>query len=237
MFATENLSVYTDLSIAAWTKYCDHFSYGFQHYSEPYFDDLHLAWSKIKSVEVHLSESEADYILMVDADTIPTSLEISVDKLVDEYIIGERRVIFQKDGSDRLGIHFAHNIPMAFKLRKMVLPNAGFILMCNDAVVLAFFKEWVERAHTSPLASKPPRNQNVLNFEMLNRPVLNKRVGYFDTSVVNKFQGNLAQHFSSMQPELVRQKMQPYYEKLMVEANTTSRPSSSETPVLSKKIS
>lgn len=216
MFATPNLKVYTDLSIAMWEKYCETFGYNFFHYSEPYYDDLHLAWSKIRSVFEHLKSSKADYVLLVDADTIPTAFDLSVETVLEKYMTGDKEILFQKDGSDRLKfLYFPHNIPMALKSRRIILPNAGFILMKNNEAVKAFYKEWLERAQTSPYANKPPRNQNVLTFEMLVQPQLEKIVGYLDTSVINKFKGDLAIHFSSKKPAAVRDMMLPYFERLM----------------------
>lgn len=216
MFATPNLEVYTKLSIATWEKYCEEFGYDFFHYDQPYYDDLHLAWSKIRSVKEHLLATKADYVLMVDADTIPTSLDISVEKLLELFMHEGKQILFQKDGSDRLKyLYFTHNFTISLSQRRWVLPNAGFILMKNNKEVISFYEEWLERAETSPWASKPPRNQNVLVREMLCQEKYNDIVGYIDTWVVNKFKGKLCQHFSSKSKEEVAQEMMPYYKNIV----------------------
>lgn len=216
MFATQNLNVYTDLSIPVWKKYCEHFGYEFFHYDQSYFDHLHLVWSKIKSVREHLYQVNPDYLLMVDADTIPTGFTLSVDSIIEKFMKGKKEILFQKDGSNRLKyLYFPHNITTAIRRRKIVLPNAGFILIRNTKASRAFFDKWLELAEVSSWASIPPRNQNVLNYEMLNQPNLNSLVGYVDTWVVNRYKGELCIHISSQSPEEVRKKMTPYFKKLM----------------------
>ncbi|MCI5071651.1 glycosyltransferase family 77 protein [bacterium] len=216
MFATDNLKIYTDLSIKGWKKYAANYGYNFFHYKEPYYDNLHIAWSKINSVKVHINQSNADTIVLVDADTIPTSLDVSIESLLDEFMYDHIEILFQKDGSHKLKyFYFPHNFSAAWKLKKRTMPNAGFIVMKNSEKVKAFFAEWIDRAQTSPLATIPPRNQNVLNFEMLNQDELNKMVGYLETWVVSRNGGKLCRHFSSMRPNKVYNKMLPYYKKLM----------------------
>ncbi len=216
MFATVHLDIYTQYSIPVWEKYCETKGYQFLHYKESYYDDLHLVWSKIRSVREHLYNTDCEYLLMVDADTIPTAFDISIEQLLDEFMIRDKQILFQKDGSNRLKyLYFPHNISMALKSRRILLPNAGFILMKNDEAVRKFYDEWLERARTSPWANKIPRNQNVLVFEMLKQKEIEKMVGYVETWVVNKFKGKLCQHFSSKTPEQIADLMRPFYVKLL----------------------
>lgn len=216
MFATTNLKTYTALSIKVWQKYCKTHGYSFVHYENPYYEDLHLAWSKIRSVREHLLVSKADYVVLVDADTIPTSFQLSIDQVIKEFMTEGKEILFQKDGSNRLKyLYFPHNLSIAWDKKLWVMPNAGFIIMKNNPTVLAFFDEWLERALTSPLAKQAPRNQRVLIYEMLNQKAINDMVGYVETWVINKFKGKLAIHFSSKSPEEVRRKMWPIYQRLM----------------------
>lgn len=222
MFATPNLDVYTSLSIPVWKKYCEAYGYQFFHYDEPYYDDLHLAWSKIRSVQEHLRVSKTDYVVLVDADTIPTAFDLSMGKIIREFMHDEKQILFQKDGSDRLKyLYFPHNLSIAYDKKKWILPNAGFIIMKNNPSVFQFFTEWLDRAQTSPLADKTPRNQRVLIYEMLCQQHIKEMVGYVDTWVINKFKGNLAIHFSSKKPSKVRALMMPIYSRLMKEAIKT----------------
>lgn len=216
MFATPNLETYTELSIKVWKKYCKAHGYQFFHYEKPYYEDLHLAWSKIRSVREHLLISKADFVVLVDADTIPTSFQLSIDKVIEEFMTNGKEILFQKDGSNRLKyLYFPHNLSIAWDKKLWVMPNAGFIIMKNSPAVLQFFEEWLERALTSPLANKPPRNQRVLIYEMLTQKSIYDIVGYVETWVINKFKGDLAIHFSSKSPEEVRRKMQPIYDRLI----------------------
>lgn len=215
MFATANLKVYTELSINAWKKYCKVHNYSFVHYEKPYYENLHLAWSKIRSVREHLLISKSNYVVLVDADTIPTSFQLSIDDIIEQFMVKDKEILFQKDGSNRLKyLYFPHNLSIAWEKKVWVMPNAGFIIMKNNSNVLQFFEEWLERALTSPLANQPPRNQRVLIYEMLNQSKINNLVGYVETWVINKYKGELAIHFSSNKPEEVRQKMLPIYQRI-----------------------
>ncbi len=213
MFATPNLDTYTKYSIALWQNYAQRNNCSFYHYSEPYFDDLHIAWSKIKSVEEHLNNHDAEYVLLVDADTVPTNPDYHLKNVITDYFSGRKeKIIFQKDGSDWFRyLYMTHNFSLTFRSKKWTLPNAGFILMKNDNEVRSFYQEWMERAATSPWADSPPRNQSVLVYELLNQEKWNHIVGYFSTNVVNKFKGELCIHFSSKNPEEVAECMLPYY--------------------------
>ncbi len=216
MFATPNLEVYTRYAIPTWEKYCATHGYRFFHYTDAYYDDLHLVWSKIRSVREHLYQHNCDYLLMVDADTIPTSFELSIEQILTEFMTENKQILFQKDGSNRLRyLYFPHNLQLAFRSRRWILPNAGFILMQNNDAVKAFFDEWLEHARTSPYASKHPRNQQVLIYEMLTQPQIENMVGYVETWVVNKFKGRLCRHFSSKTPEQIAALMKPFYCELV----------------------
>ena len=126
------------------------------------------------------------------------------------------QILFQKDGSNRLHyLYFPHNLKLAFRSKRWILPNAGFILMKNTDVVKAFFDEWLARAHTSPYATQTPRNQQVLVYEMLIQKEIEQMVGYVETWVVNKFKGKLCQHFSSKTPEQIASLMKPIYHQLV----------------------
>lgn len=216
MFATSHLELYTELSIKTWQKYCESFGYRFFHYDKAYFDDLHLVWSKIKSVEEHLANSNADYVVLVDADTIPTSFDLSIESIIEKNMIGQKEILFQKDGSDRLKyLFFTHNLPITLKSKRWVLPNAGFIIQKNTPKVKGFYEEWLKLAHTSPLANVPPRNQRVLIFEMLVQKKYDQMIGFLSTSIINKYKGDLAIHFSSMNAQQIRDNMLPFYNKLV----------------------
>jgi len=216
MFATSNLEVYTRYAIPTWKKYCATHGYRFFHYTDAYYDDLHLVWSKIRSVREHLYQHNCDYLLMVDADTIPTSFDISIEEILTESMTENKQILFQKDGSNRLRyLYFPHNLKLAFRSKRWLLPNAGFILMQNNDAVRSFFDEWLKRARTSPYASKPPRNQQVLVYEMLTQQQINAMVGYVETWVVNKFKGRLCQHFSSKTPQQIAALMEPIYRQLV----------------------
>ncbi len=215
MFATDNLKTYTELSVAGWKTYCEAHGYGFTLYSKPYYDDLHLAWSKIRCVLEHLKTTETEYVVLVDADTIPTSLDLSIEEIHEIFMTDKKQLLFQKDGSNRLKyLYFPHNLQIAWDKKGFLFPNAGFIIMKNNDAVIDFFKEWTDRAHTSPQADVPPRNQRVLIYEMMCRPEIKEMIGYVETWVINKYKGKLAIHFSSMNKQQVREAMAPLYIQL-----------------------
>ncbi len=216
MFATPNLHTYTQYAIPAWEKYCAVNGYNFTHYSKPFYEDLHLVWSKICSVREHLYNTNCEYLLMVDADTIPTGIDVKIEQVLQEFMVNDKQVLFQKDGSNRLKyLYFTHNFKLTFGSKRWVLPNAGFILIKNSKQSKALFDEWLARAKTSKYANITPRNQNVLVYEMLNQAKYDKLVGYVETWVVNKFKGKLCQHFSSKTPEQIAEVMLPFYKKLL----------------------
>lgn len=176
-----------------------------------------FTWSRIQMMIDHQKNSNADYIMMVDADTLifKDSYQLSVAEIIDSYMAPNQHILFQKDGSDRFGIYFSHNFKLSYELKRWVLPNAGFNIMANTEEVKDFLQTWVElgRGPLKHIADIHPRTQNVLIRGVLQDPNLDKLVGYLPSKLVSKRNTQFVQHLSAMSKEKIAAKIKAEYDK------------------------
>jgi len=218
MLATHHIDEYTQYSIPIWKKYCEIHDYQFFNYQEKLIPDMAFTWSRIKMIQNHFQKSNADYIAMVDADTFlyKNKLDLSFSSLIEKYMIGEKKILFQKDGSDRFGIYFSHNFKLSWELKRWVLPNAGFNIMKNCKEVHDFISTWLElgQGKLKHLATIHPMTQNVLTRGVLQDPEMNKLVGYLPSKIVSKRNTRFCKHLSAMSKSDIAKEIEKEYHKI-----------------------
>lgn len=218
MLSTEHIEEYTKYSIPIWEKYCDMHGYRFCHYGEKLIPDMAFTWSRIKMIQDHFKETDAEYVMMVDADTLlfKDQLDLKLETLIEKYMAGEKRILFQKDGSERLGLYFSHNFKLSFQLKRWTLPNAGFNIMKNCEEVHRFIDAWLElgQGKLRHLAEVHPRTQNVLLRGLMTDPKMDQLIGYLPSKVVSKRNTEFCKHLSAMTKEQIATEIKKEHDKI-----------------------
>lgn len=217
MLATNHIDIYTQFSIPMWKKYCKKHDYNFFHYSENFLSDMAFTWSRIQMLINHQVESEADYIMMVDADTFiyHDMYELSIEQIIEDFMSAGKQILFQKDGSITAGIYFSHNFKLSYELNRWTLPNAGFNIMANTVETKNFLETWVElgRGKLKHLADIHPRTQNVLIRGVLQDPEMDKLVAYLPSKLVSKRNAKFVKHLSALSKEQIAETIKKEYDK------------------------
>ena len=218
MLSTEHIDSYTKYSIPIWKKYCGMHGYDFYHYGEKLIPDMAFTWSRIKMIQNHFKKTSAEYVMMVDADTFlyHDKLDLKLEEIIERYMIDEKKILFQKDGSERLGIYFTHNFKLSFELKRWTLPNAGFNIMENSKEVHEFIDKWLElgQGKLRHLAEVHPRTQNVLLRGLMTDPKMDKLIGYLPSKIVSKRNTKFCRHLSAMSKEEIAEKIKKEYDKI-----------------------
>lgn len=218
MLSTEHIETYTQYSIPIWKKYCEKHGYNFCHYGEKLIPDMAFTWSRIKMIQDHFLKSEADYVVMVDADTYlyKDSMDLNLESLIEKYMTGDKKILFQKDGSDRAGLYFSHNMKLSFQMKQWTLPNAGFNIMKNCKEVHVFIDTWLDlgQGDLRHLADTHPRTQNVLLRGVMQEPKLNQLIGYLPSKVVSRRNTLFCKHLSAMTKEQIAGEIKVEYDKI-----------------------
>lgn len=217
MLATNHIEIYTKYSIPMWEKYAEKHNYKFFHYEKEFLPDMAFTWSRIQMLIEHQAQSDADYIMMVDADTLiyHDMYDLSVEQIIEDYMPNGKQILFQKDGSDRAGLYFSHNFKLSYELRRWTLPNAGFNIMANTAETKKFLEMWVElgRGRLKHLADIHPRTQNVLIRGVLQEPEMDDLVAYLPSKLVSKRNTKFVKHLSAMSKEQIAAAIKKEYDK------------------------
>lgn len=217
MLATNHIDVYTKYSIPMWEKYCGIHGYRFFHYKEQILPDMAFTWSRIQMLIGHREKTDADYIMMVDADTLirHDMYNLSVEQIIEDHMPEGKQILFQKDGSNRMGLYFSHNFKLSHALKRWTLPNAGFNIMANTPQVKKFLKMWMDlgRGKLRHLADIHPRTQNVLIRGVLQDMEMDNLVGYLPSSLVSKRNTNFVKHLSAMTKERIAASIKKEYDK------------------------
>ena len=218
MLSTEHIDIYTQYSIPIWKKYCDKHGYNFCHYGEKLIPDMAFTWSRIKMIQDHFKKTDAEYVMMVDADTFlyHDNLDLTLESLIDKYMKGDQRILFQKDGSNRMGLYFSHNFKLSFELNRWVLPNAGFNIMNNCHEVHEFIDAWLDlgQGKLRHLADIHPRTQNILLRGLMIEPKFDKLIGYLPSSIVSKRNTRFCKHLSAMTKEQIAEAIKIEYDRI-----------------------
>lgn len=167
MLATAQTDGYSRTTAALWRDYAHQHGYNFTVCRHRLINDMHINWSKIELVRTSLADRSHDHIVLVDADTMVVTPQTPLACLLRP----NRQIVFSADNPfPRLSPDFRH-LPLRLKLRRRILPNAGFIIIANTAFSRQFFDDWLSLAR-GPLAryaDRHPRNQNVLWRGLLNQ--------------------------------------------------------------------
>lgn len=217
MLATSHIDIYTQYSIPMWKKYCDLHGYQFHLYQEQLLPDMAFTWSRIQMMLDHQKQTDADYLMMVDADTYiyHNMYDLSVDQILDQYLPEGKQILFQKDGSDRFGMYFSHNFKLSYELKRWTLPNAGFNIMANTPEVNRFLEMWIDlgRGKLKHLADIHPRTQNVLIRGVLQEPELDDLVAYLPSKLVSKRNTKFVRHLSALSKEKIAAAIKKEFDK------------------------
>lgn len=162
MLATPQVEEYARYSRLLWTAYCARRDYQFRHYPDRLVLDMHINWSKVEMVRRHLIASNADIVVLVDADTYVCDPDMSLTGMLDQS--SQKSMVFAPDTVRYGRFELPLNVLAAATHRTMRLPNAGFIVMENSKFTRQFFDDWLDLARNKfhHLADKHPRNQRVL---------------------------------------------------------------------------
>lgn len=167
-------------------------------------------------IQDHFKKTDAEYVLMVDADTYiyKKNLDLKIEDLIDRYMTGDTKILFQKDGSDRIGIYFTHNLALSAKMKRWILPNAGFNIMKNCEETHQFIDKWLELGQGSlrHLAEVHPRTQNVLLRGLMVNPEMDRLIGYLPSDIVSKRNTRFCKHLSAMTKEEIAEEIKREYE-------------------------
>ncbi|WP_337659845.1 hypothetical protein [Anderseniella sp. Alg231-50] len=181
MLATREIEGYALHSRAAWKRFCDDRGYRFFHYGESLLPDMHVNWSKIEMVRRHLSETDAEIVVLVDADTYVCSRDFDLNALAEKY--ADKDILFAKDCHHLGPFLLPLNFEAAFKYQTRNLPNAGFVVIRNNDFCRQFFDDWLSlsQGQLSGIADRHPRNQRVLWQGLYFKHM--KRIGLLDRIV------------------------------------------------------
>jgi hypothetical protein len=134
----------------------------FRRYPDQLIFDMHVNWSKIEMVRLHLGQSNADVVVLVDADTYVCPDAVGISDLLKSY--PHKQIVFASDCRRIRGIPVPLNLPAVIRHRTPCLPNAGFIAIRNNPFSQWFFDQWLHLARNrlAGLSDIHPRNQRVL---------------------------------------------------------------------------
>jgi len=139
---TPNIDAFAKYSAASLLSLAVKHGYDYFVQREKMIDDLHINWSKIKMID-KLLDLAYDYLVLFDADIILTNQEVSINHFIQE----DTQTLFMPEDTH---LFIKHR------------PNAGFIILKNDAKGKAIIKEWLQAAFDDKtLADKHPRNQRI----------------------------------------------------------------------------
>ncbi len=154
---TPNIDSYAIFSILSINHYCK--IHGYKHFLQRHksVKDKHINWSKIDLLQKAFEfDATCDYILLVDADTIITEYEKSVEFFLDKFAKPNTEIIMPQD------------TPLKITLQPR--PNAGFVLVKNSTIGRSIISDWIAASvgkgkHVSDIH---PRNQRVYWYYVMN---------------------------------------------------------------------
>ncbi len=162
MMATPEIAHYADQTRRSWENYCEKHGYDFFLFDRKILADMHINWSRLEMIRQRHRVSEAEWIVLVDADTFVIDDEFTLDSLVAPY--GDKDVLFAPDAARRFGVWLPLDMKGFLVCRTRRPPNGGFILVRNNEFGRYFFDRWVAlaRGPLSHMADRHPRTQGIL---------------------------------------------------------------------------
>jgi hypothetical protein len=198
MLSTPEISHYAWLGEASWTNYAKRHGYSFVVCRDKLVPAMHINWSKIELVKRRLANTDATYLLLVDADSVVIDPGLKALPLLP----AGKRIVFSVDQPfpypGRINIGRRHLLRLLLRQRK--LPNAGFMLMQVGDYSQDFFGRWLDLARTSlsEWADIHPRNQNVLWRSLLNSE--RHHIAILDKQVVRLTHPGQIRHVARLNP-------------------------------------
>ncbi|MGB5694821.1 MAG: hypothetical protein WBM46_04140 [Polyangiales bacterium] len=162
MLATPNIDHYAAATQANWQSYCDRHGYAFTCWREVVLDDMHLIWSKIEWMRRHMRDMTADWLAVVDADTMVNKPERSLEALVQAH--PGKDFLISEDCTRRFGIPVPLSARGVLSARSLRPPNCGFMIIRRSDFGKRFVDDWLAngRGKLSHIADVFPREQWVL---------------------------------------------------------------------------
>ncbi len=162
MLATPHIEYYAAATRANWQAYCDCHGYEFMCWREAVLHDMHLIWSKIELMRRHMRGMKADWLVVVDADTVVNKPERTLADLVLAH--PGKDFLISEDCTRRFGIPVPLSVRGVVSARSLRPPNCGFMMIRACDFGTRFLDEWLEngRGKLSHVADVFPREQWVL---------------------------------------------------------------------------
>ena len=162
MLATPHIDHYAKATQANWQAYCDRHGYQFVCWRETVLDDMHLIWSKIEWMRRHMRQMTADWLVVVDADTVVNKPERELSELVRAH--PGKDFLISEDCSRRFGVPMPLSLRGVLSARTLRPPNCGFMMIRASDFGIRFLDEWLEngRSKFKDIADVFPREQWVL---------------------------------------------------------------------------
>lgn len=162
MLATQEIAHYAGATRRSWSSYCRKHGYDFFVGERRILANMHINWTRIEMIRRRLRSSQADWIVLVDADTFVTDDDFTLDRLVAPY--AGKDVLFAPDAARRFGMWLPLDLKGFVTCRTRRPPNGGFVVVRNNAFGKYFFDRWLELARGSlrHLADRHPRTQGIL---------------------------------------------------------------------------
>ncbi|MBW1875585.1 MAG: hypothetical protein JRI98_09420 [Deltaproteobacteria bacterium] len=127
MLATRQIDHYAAATQANWRAYCDRHGYEFTCWRDAVLDDMHLIWSKIELMRRHMREMTAEWLVVVDADTIVNKPERELADLVRAH--PDKDFLISEDCSRRFGIPVPLSLRGVVSARTLRPGNCGFMMI------------------------------------------------------------------------------------------------------------
>lgn len=199
---TPNIDEFAKFSVASILEYCDRHNYAYFIQREKLVHDLHINWSKIKLLE-SLQGEKYEYLVLIDADILLTNLH----KSIEDFISTQNDIL----------ITMVEDTHLLIKKR----PNAGFIIIRNNAKGKEIIKDWLKAAYNDrKLADIHPRNQRiywkyVMPKNLLKQALISRREVSKYLYFLNRFLdiGRFAFHFDYTKPRIRARYMSKEYMK------------------------
>jgi len=162
MMATPEIAHYSDRTSLSWANYCARHGYDFLLFERKILADMHINWSRLEMIRRRHRASDAEWIVLVDADTFVADVEFTLENLVAPY--RDKDVLFAPDAARRFGLWLPLDLRGFLVCRTRRPPNGGFIVVRNNEFGRQFFDQWLwlARGPMRHMADRHPRTQGIL---------------------------------------------------------------------------
>jgi hypothetical protein len=134
--ATPNVDEYAKYSIASIRKYARMYGYEYFVQRSKTLQDLHINWTRLDVLSKKMKDfptGEDCYLVMIDADTVIMNSEKPLTYFIKRY------------GQNDTTIFMARDTPFRIDFKK--IPNAGFLIVKNNAAGQSIIKKWIHAAY------------------------------------------------------------------------------------------